>query len=203
MLSWESSTFNVSSCRRRPLGNGSVRLEKGGDTWTSRVRSHWRSWRWWSGPHSPRRPGPIECGGHGGVNADAPRPRPGFIGSRQPTWTIRAPSVEAHGSTNPTGAGSLMFRRGGARKRRDLIEGAVIESLRKRGVQTWQISGRGLPDLLCWHQSRPYVLEVKSGARGRLSPVQARARAPWPVVRTVEEAVAVVCGTWPAPSASA
>jgi hypothetical protein len=86
----------------------------------------------------------------------------------------------------------VTFYRGGARRRRDAIEPAVIEALRGRGVQTWQVGGRGLPDLLCWHRGRPVVLEVKSG-RAPLSAVQAHDRAPWPVVRSVEEAVAAVC----------
>ena len=86
----------------------------------------------------------------------------------------------------------MTFYRGGARRRRDAIEPDIIAALRARGAQTWQIGGRGLPDLLCWHQGRPTVLEVKSGATARLSAVQADAQAPWPVVRSVAEAVAAV-----------
>jgi hypothetical protein len=86
----------------------------------------------------------------------------------------------------------VTFYRGGARRRRDTIEPAIVEALRARGVQTWQVGGRGLPDLLCWYRGRPVVLEVKSG-NAPLSAVQARADAPWPVVRTVEEAVGAVC----------
>ena len=85
----------------------------------------------------------------------------------------------------------MTFYRGGARRRRDAIEPDIIAALRARGAQTWQIGGRGLPDLLCWHQGRPTVLEVKSGATG-MSAVQASAQAPWPVVRTVAEAVSEV-----------
>ena len=87
----------------------------------------------------------------------------------------------------------MTYFRGGARKRRDMIEPDIIRALRARGVQTWQVGGRGLPDLLCWHRGRPVVLEVKSG-NARLSAVQARADAPWPVVRTVEAAGEAVCG---------
>ena len=87
----------------------------------------------------------------------------------------------------------MTYFRGGARKRRDMIEPDIIRALRARGVQTWQVGGRGLPDLLCWHRGRPVVLEVKRG-NARLSAVQARADAPWPVVRTVEAAVEAVCG---------
>lgn len=86
----------------------------------------------------------------------------------------------------------MTYLRGGARRRRDTIEPAIIEALRARGVRTWQVGGRSLPDLLCWHRGRPVVLEIKSG-NARLSAVQARDLAPWPVVRSVEEAVAAVC----------
>ena len=69
----------------------------------------------------------------------------------------------------------MTFYRGGARRRRDAIEPDIIAALRARGAQ-----------------GRPTVLEVKSGATARLSAVQARAQAPWPVVRSVAEAVAAV-----------
>ena len=85
----------------------------------------------------------------------------------------------------------MTFYRGGARRRRDAIEPAIIEALRGIGAQTWQIGGRGLPDLLVWYRHRPIVLEVKSG-NARMSAVQASAQAPWPVVRSVAEAVAAV-----------
>jgi hypothetical protein len=87
----------------------------------------------------------------------------------------------------------MVFYRGGGRKRRDAIEPEIVRELRARGVQTWQIGGRGLPDLLCWYQHRPTVLEVKSGASARLSRVQADQDAPWPIVRSVAEAVEAVC----------
>ena len=86
----------------------------------------------------------------------------------------------------------MTFYRGGARRRRDQIEPHIVTALRARGAQTWQVGGRGLPDLLVWYRNRPIVLEIKSG-NAPLSPVQAHDRAPWPVVRSVEEAVAAVC----------
>jgi Holliday junction resolvase len=89
----------------------------------------------------------------------------------------------------------MPFRQGGAKKRRDTIEPAIVSALRARGVQTWQISGRGLPDLLCWYQNKCVVLEVKSGASARLSRVQKSQAAPWPIVRDVAQAVEAVCGT--------
>lgn len=87
----------------------------------------------------------------------------------------------------------MTYYRGGARKRRDTIEPAIVAALRQHGVQTWQLGGRGLPDLLCWYRGRPVVVEVKSGPRASLSAVQARQQAPWPVVRSVADALEVVC----------
>jgi len=86
----------------------------------------------------------------------------------------------------------MTFRRGGAGKRRDAIEPAIIEALRAHGVLVWQIGGRGLPDLLCLHRTRWVPLEVKTGPKGRLSAVQALQQAPWAIVRSVDEALQAV-----------
>ena len=86
----------------------------------------------------------------------------------------------------------MTFRRGGAGKRRDAIEPAIIAALRSRGIKVWQISGRGLPDLLCLHGLRWVPLEVKSGLTARLSAVQALQQAPWEIVRSVDAALHAV-----------
>ena len=84
------------------------------------------------------------------------------------------------------------FRRGGGKKRRDTNEPAIIDALRKSGCQVWQVSGTGLPDLLCLTPRGAYVpLEVKT-ATGRLTKVQAQQNAPWAVVRSVEDALTEV-----------
>ena len=81
------------------------------------------------------------------------------------------------------------FRRGGGRKRRDANEPAIIDALRKSGCQVWQVSGTGLPDLLCLTPRGDYVpLEVKT-AKGRPTRVQAAQANPWPIVRSVDEAM--------------
>lgn len=85
-----------------------------------------------------------------------------------------------------------MFRKGGAGKRRDAIEPAIIAALRSRGIKVWQISGRGLPDLLCLNSLRWVPIEVKSGLTARLSAVQTLQQAPWEVVRSVDEALHAV-----------
>ena len=81
----------------------------------------------------------------------------------------------------------MTFLRGGARKRRDKIEADIIAHLRARGAQTWQLSGRSIPDLLVW-TDHPIVLEIKSG-KAPLSTVQAHDQNPWPIVRSVAEAL--------------
>ena len=86
----------------------------------------------------------------------------------------------------------MTFWKGGAGKRRDTIEPAIVEALKAHGVTVWQIGGRGLPDLLCLHRTRWVPLEVKSGPTARLSTVQALQQAPWEIVRSVDEALHAV-----------
>lgn len=90
----------------------------------------------------------------------------------------------------------MPFRRGGAKKRRDAIEPSIIAALRAMGVLVWQISGYGLPDLLCYSSGRTPLwipLEVKSG-KAKLSPLQQKLQAPWQIVRSIDEAIAAVSG---------
>ena len=85
------------------------------------------------------------------------------------------------------------FRRGGGRKRRDSNEAEIIQALRAVGCLVWQVSGAGLPDLLCLTPRGHYVpLEVKT-AKGTLTKVQQQQANPWPVVRSVDEAIREVC----------
>jgi hypothetical protein len=83
----------------------------------------------------------------------------------------------------------MSFRRGGAGKRRDAIEPDVIEHLRRRGVTVYQINGRALPDLLCYHAGRWMPLGVKSGEKSRLTPSERAAPPLWPLVHSVQEAL--------------
>lgn len=77
--------------------------------------------------------------------------------------------------------------------KRDGTERRIIQALRKVGVQVFPISGRGLPDLLLFHRGRWSVLEVKASKKSRLTDAQLNTRvtAPFPVVCTVEEALAL------------
>lgn len=87
----------------------------------------------------------------------------------------------------------MAFRRGGAGKRRDANEAAIVEALRSIGCEVWQISGRGVPDLLVWRPCvrRYYPMEVKT-ATGKQKPSQVGT--PWPIVRSVDQAIRVVNG---------
>ena len=83
----------------------------------------------------------------------------------------------------------MPFRTGGAGKRRDANEQAIVEALEAVGARVYRVSGRGLPDLLCERQGRFYALEVK-GTKGR--PTEAQRDIPWPIVRSISDALAVV-----------
>ena len=65
----------------------------------------------------------------------------------------------------------MTFWKGGARKRRDLAEKPIVEALKAVGAEVWQISGRGLPDLLVRYRGRLWAGEVKS-PKGKLEPTQ-------------------------------
>ena len=83
----------------------------------------------------------------------------------------------------------MSFKRGGAKKRRDALEPDLLAALHRLGVQTWQLHDTGLPDLLCFFRGRFYALEVK-GVDGHLTAAQQPA--PWPVVRSLADACAVL-----------
>ena len=83
--------------------------------------------------------------------------------------------------------------KGGARKRRDANEREIIDALKAVGAKVWQISGRGLPDLLVCYRGRFFVGEVKT-ATGTLRPTQSDE---FPVWRTTEGAVRGIGAYWP------
>jgi len=84
----------------------------------------------------------------------------------------------------------MSFRRGGAAKRRDALEPELIAALHAAGVQTWQLHGTGLPDLLCLFRTRFYALEIKSSPSAKLT--EAQQHCPWPVVRSLDDAFAAL-----------
>jgi hypothetical protein len=87
----------------------------------------------------------------------------------------------------------MTYRRGGGGKRRDALEPCVIEALEEVGVTCLQLHGRGNPDLLTWSRGVWLPLEVKSGKAGTLTEAQEQSqqKAPYPIVRSVAEALAL------------
>lgn len=81
------------------------------------------------------------------------------------------------------------YRRRAGGGRRDANEGPIVDALRKVGCRVWFLGGTGNPDLLVERGGRFYPLETKQ-PKGRRT--QNQADIPWPVVRTVEDALAVV-----------
>lgn len=75
--------------------------------------------------------------------------------------------------------------------RRDANEPAIVDALRACGVKVWRISGVSLPDLLTRYRGRYEVFKVKT-AKGRKTKKQADI--PWPIIRDVEAALALVVG---------
>jgi hypothetical protein len=88
----------------------------------------------------------------------------------------------------------VSFRQGGAGKRRDANEKPIVEALRGLGCEITYLGGLGCPDLLVrapGASGRWIPLEVKT-PKGRMQPSQQRIA--WPVVRSVDEAIAAVFG---------
>jgi hypothetical protein len=103
------------------------------------------------------------------------------------------------------------MRRGGAGKRRDATEPPIISGLGGCGIIVKQLSQRGLPDLLthCRHLTptllrwmevngvwMPMEVKVPGGEapyiqRRRKAQYDLRAIAPFPIVSSLEEALAV------------
>ncbi len=89
----------------------------------------------------------------------------------------------------------MSFRRRAGGGKRDAAEAAIVDALRGVGASVYHLSGVSNPDLLAWFRGRPYVMEVKSG-KGTVTKNQVAI--PWPIVRTPEQALAVigVRGDW-------
>lgn len=91
----------------------------------------------------------------------------------------------------------MSFLRGGAKRRRDAIEPAIIDALKALGATVIQLSGRApVPDLLVGFRGLWFPLEVKSGASAKLSRAQLAAsktgKQQPTIVRSVEDAIAAV-----------
>lgn len=80
-----------------------------------------------------------------------------------------------------------MFRRGGAGKRRDANESGLIAGWRAIGAEVWQVSGRGLPDVLVRFRGRLHAFEIKT-ATGKLRETQGD----FPVIRTMDDGLRAI-----------
>jgi hypothetical protein len=79
--------------------------------------------------------------------------------------------------------------------KRDAIEPDVIATLEAFGCYVWRLDQP--VDLLCGYRGRTYLVEVKSGKRGRLTGGQVDFIAAWrggpvEIVRSADEALAMV-----------
>lgn len=79
--------------------------------------------------------------------------------------------------------------------KRDKNEKEIIEVLRLHGASVFQLSGKGVPDLLVSYRGKNYLLEVKSG-KGKLTPDQEQFHLDWQgeihIVRSADEAVEII-----------
>jgi hypothetical protein len=71
--------------------------------------------------------------------------------------------------------------------RRDKNERSIIAALRAVGCDVWQLSGRGLGDLLVCHRGVLYCAEIKSHT-GRLTAQQGQ----FPIWRSAAEALEAI-----------
>jgi Holliday junction resolvase len=71
---------------------------------------------------------------------------------------------------------------------RDKNEGPIVQALEQCGVQCWRLSGPGCPDLLTYWQGKYLPLEIKN-PQGLNRTTEAQRDIPWPVVRSIEEAL--------------
>lgn len=80
----------------------------------------------------------------------------------------------------------------GQNRRRDAIEPAIVAALEAAGVNVFRISGVGIADLLCYYRGQWLPMEVKSKG-GTLTTAQliARLHAPYPIVQSEDEALAL------------
>jgi hypothetical protein len=80
--------------------------------------------------------------------------------------------------------------------KRDTNEGVIVKSLRAAGATVWQVSGKGLPDLLVGYHGETLLLEVKMPGKG-LTPDQETAHGKWDgspiyVVESPEQALHII-----------
>jgi hypothetical protein len=89
--------------------------------------------------------------------------------------------------------------------RRDDNEKEIVAAMREAGAYVKVINDEGTFDLLCWHNGRTLLLEIKDGSKPlsarRLTDAEQKFHDAWPgdnlyIVNSVEEALALLrtCG---------
>ena len=85
------------------------------------------------------------------------------------------------------------FRRGGAGRRRDATEPAIVDALLACKARVYRIGGTGLPDLLVRYGGIWTPIEVKRpGGKLTAAQVESGAGVDWPIVDSVDAALRVV-----------
>ena len=88
------------------------------------------------------------------------------------------------------------FRRRAGGGKRDKAEKQIVDGLRAMGYSVAHIGGTGNPDIAVrkhyWPAGLAWNLEVKSKGGSRTN---AQEQSQWPIVHTVEEAIAVIVGS--------
>jgi hypothetical protein len=83
-------------------------------------------------------------------------------------------------------------RRVGQVRRRDINEKPITQALRAVGAHVTPISGKGAPDVLVRFQGRLWAFEIKA-EKGKQT--EAQQETDWPILRTVDEALAAIGAT--------
>lgn len=81
------------------------------------------------------------------------------------------------------------MRRVGQTRRRDANEKPIRTALEAVGATFTPVSGRGAPDAVIVFRGRVYAVEIKS-AKGKRTAAQEHTQ--WPIVRSVDEALAAI-----------
>jgi hypothetical protein len=84
----------------------------------------------------------------------------------------------------------MSFWKGGGKKRRDANEPQLIAAARHVGAECWQVSGRGLPDLIVKFRGQFYCGEVKT-AKGKETAHQGS----FPIWRTRDDLLSAIGAT--------
>jgi hypothetical protein len=71
--------------------------------------------------------------------------------------------------------------------RRDGNEKPIVDELEKCGVQCFRISGKNLPDVLCYFNGKWQPLGIKPEKGAKLTPAE-KAGVSWPLVTTFDQA---------------